>query len=168
MWCVPTLDAEYIARMEDVLNVLAHPYDRREPVVTFDERPVALRGTSRPGRSLAPGQIAREDYEYVRTGTANVYCIVEPKAGRHVTYATRDRKAPRFAAALQRIARRYPTAQTIHLDHLAIYHRQGAVRLPLQTAEHCVAVEALGRRKPVGRPEITGVRRSGTSDSRSA
>ena len=41
MWCVPKLDAEYIACMEDVLNVLARPYDEREPVVGFDERPVA-------------------------------------------------------------------------------------------------------------------------------
>ena len=95
MWCVPTLDADYIACMEDVLNVLARPYDSREPVVTFDERPVALRGASRPGRSLAPGRIAREDYEYVRKGTAHVYCIIEPKAGRHLTHATRDRKGPR-------------------------------------------------------------------------
>src|SRR5215216_5453567 len=123
MWCVPTLNAEYIACMEDVLNVLARPYDRREPVVTLDERPVALRGVSRPGRAMAPGQIAREDYEYVRAGTANVYCIVEPQAGRHLTHATRDRKAPRFVAALQRIARHYRTAQTIHLimDNLNLH-----------------------------------------------
>lgn len=123
MWCVPTLDAEYIACMEDVLNVLARPYDRRAPVVTFDERPVALRGASRPGRSLAPGQIAREDYEYVRRGTANVYCIVEPKAGRHLTHATPNRTAPRFVAALQRIARRYRDARTIHLvmDNLNLH-----------------------------------------------
>ena len=123
MWCVPTLDAEYITKMEDVLNVLARPYDIREPVVTVDERPVALRSASRPGRSLAPGQIAREDYEYVRQGTANIYCIVEPKAGRHLTHATPDRKAPRFVAALQRIARRYRTAKTIHLimDNLNLH-----------------------------------------------
>src|SRR5688572_12839820 len=123
MWCVPTLDADYIACMEDVLNVLARPYDSREPVVTFDERPVALRGASRPGRSLAPGRIAREDYEYVRKGTAHVYCIIEPKAGRHLTHATRDRKGPRFVAAVQRIARRYPAAKTIHLimDNLNLH-----------------------------------------------
>jgi transposase len=109
--------------MEDVLNVLARPYDRREPVVTFDERPVVLRGASRPARSMAPGQIAREDDEYVRKGTANVDCIVEPKAGRHVTHATRDRRGPRFVAALQRIARRYRTAKTIHLimDNLNLH-----------------------------------------------
>jgi hypothetical protein len=109
--------------MEDVLNVLARPYDIREPVVTLDERPVVLRGASRPGRIMAPGQIAREDYEYVRKGTANVYCIVEPKAGRHLTHATHHRKGPRFVDALQRIARRYRNATTIHLlmDNLNLH-----------------------------------------------
>jgi transposase len=109
--------------MEDVLNVLARPYDRGEPVVTLDERPVVLRGASRPDRPMAPGQIARADYEYVRKGTANVYCIVEPKAGRHLTHATRDRKGPRFVAAVQRIARRYRGATTIHLimDNLNLH-----------------------------------------------
>ena len=81
MWCVPTLDAEYIDCMEDVLNVLARPHDPREPVVGLDERPVVLRGASRPGRPMRVGRMAREDYEYVRRGTANIYCIVEPKAG---------------------------------------------------------------------------------------
>jgi len=56
MWCVPTLDADYIDCMEDVLNVLARPYDAREPVVGFDERPVALRGASRPGRPMQDAQ----------------------------------------------------------------------------------------------------------------
>jgi transposase len=114
--------------MEDVLNVLARPYDAQEPVVTLDERPVALRGASRPDRPMAPGRLAREDYEYVRQGTANIYCVVEPKAGRHLTHATRDRKAPRFVAALQRIARRYRAAKTIHLvmDNLNL-HGPGSV-----------------------------------------
>ena len=82
MWCVPRLDADYIDCMEDVLNVLARPYQAREPVVALDERPVVLRSSSRPGRPLRAGRIAREDYEYVRHGTANIYCIVEPRAGR--------------------------------------------------------------------------------------
>lgn len=59
----------------------------------------------------------------MRKGTANVYCIVEPKAGRHLTHAARDRKGPRFVAALQRIARRYRAAKTIHLimDNLNLH-----------------------------------------------
>ena len=75
----PDVGPEYIARMEDVLNVLARPYHTGEPVVALDERPVVLRGASRPGRPMAPGRVAREDYEYVRKGTANIYCIVEPR-----------------------------------------------------------------------------------------
>ena len=63
MWCVPTLDADYIECMEDVLNVLARPYNPREPVVGLDERPVVLRGASRPGRPMRAGRLAREDYE---------------------------------------------------------------------------------------------------------
>jgi transposase len=111
--------------MEDVLNVLARPLDPREPVVALDERPVVLRGASRPGRPMRVGRIAREDYEYVRRGTANIYCIVEPKTGRHGTHATRDRKTPRFVRALQRIARRYRHATTIHLimDNLNVHSR---------------------------------------------
>jgi hypothetical protein len=46
--------------MEDVLNVLARPYDAREPVVTLDERPVVLRGASRPGRVMAPGRVVND------------------------------------------------------------------------------------------------------------
>ena len=66
----------------------------------------------------------------MRTGTANVYCIVEPKAGRHLTHATRDRKAPRFVAALQRIARRFRTAKTIHLimDNLNLHGPSALIR----------------------------------------
>jgi len=129
MWCVPTLDADYIACMEDVLNVLARPYDPREPVVGLDERPVVLRGASRPGRPMRAGRLAREDYEYVRRGTANIYCIVEPKVGRHVTHATRDRTAPRFVHALQRLARRYRGAKTIHLimDNLNLHCRRAVI-----------------------------------------
>jgi transposase len=129
MWCVPTLDAEYIACMEDVLNVLARPYDPQEPVVALDERPVALRGASRPGRPMGVGRVAREDYEYVRRGTANIYCIVEPKAGRHGTHATRDRTTPRFVRALQRLARRYRQAKTIHLimDNLNLHCRAAVI-----------------------------------------
>ena len=128
MWGVPTLDAEYLACMEDVLTVLARPDDAREPVGGVDDRPVAVRGASRPGRPMRGGRLAREDYEYVRTGTANVDCRVEPTAGRHRTHATRDRKAPRFVRALQRVARRHQRAKTMHLirDHLT-RHARGAV-----------------------------------------
>jgi hypothetical protein len=115
MWCVPKVDEEYVKRMEDVLDTLAKPVAEREPVVALDERPVQLLDSARPGTPMAPGRIAHRDYEYVRHGTANIFCIVAPKEGGHLTHATRNRKAPRFADAVKRIADAYPKARTIHL-----------------------------------------------------
>jgi hypothetical protein len=125
MWCVPKLDAEYIDRMEDVLDTLAKPLNPKEPVVALDERPVQLHSSARPDVPMAPGRPKRRDYEYVRRGTANVFCIVEPKAGRHLTHATTNRKGPRFAAAMKRIADAYSSARTIHviMDNLST-HRE--------------------------------------------
>jgi hypothetical protein len=125
MWCVPKLDAEYIERMEDVLNTLARPPTAAEPVVALDERPVQLLDSERHGRTASPGRLARQDYEYVRKGVANAYCIVAPHEGRHLTHATPNRKARYFARALKRISKAYPKAKTIHLimDNLNI-HRE--------------------------------------------
>jgi hypothetical protein len=86
--------------MKDVLELYAKPHDPREPVVALDERPVVLRADARPGRPTRPGKPRRRDYEYVRNGTANIFCIVEPKTGRHFTHATKNRKHPAFAFAL--------------------------------------------------------------------
>lgn len=120
MWCVPMIDAEYIERMEDVLEVLERPVDAAEPVVALDERPVVLHDDARPPIAMRPGRTKRRDYEYVRGGTANVFCIVEPKRGRHYSHATANRKGPAFAGAMRRVARAYPKAKTIHviLDNL--------------------------------------------------
>ncbi|MFZ0888454.1 MAG: IS630 family transposase [Candidatus Binataceae bacterium] len=101
--------------MEEVLDILSQPLDECAPVVALDERPVQLLDSARPGTPMAPGKVARRDYEYVRCGTANVFCVVEPKGGRHHTHATPNRKAPQFAKALRRIAEAHPAAKTIHL-----------------------------------------------------
>jgi hypothetical protein len=88
MWCVAELDREYIARMEDVLEIYEKPLDVAEPVVCIDEKPVSLHDDVRPGVPVAPGVIAKQDNEYERCGTANVFCAVEPKAGMHFTWPT--------------------------------------------------------------------------------
>ena len=77
MWCVAELDREYIARMEDVLEIYEKPLDVAEPVVCIDEKPVSLHDDVRPGVPAAPGVIAKQDNEYERCGTANVFCAVE-------------------------------------------------------------------------------------------
>jgi hypothetical protein len=123
MWCVPAVDDEFIDRMEDVLRLYARPHDAREPVVCLDERPVPLRDPARAAVPMRAGRVARADYEYVRRGTANIFCIIEVLTGRRLTHATRNRAGPAFARALKRIARRYPRSRTIHLivDNLSTH-----------------------------------------------
>jgi transposase len=115
MWCVPEIDEEFVARMEDVLRLHARRYRASEPVVCLDERPVQLLEPARPSVSMKPGRVRRSDYEYVRAGTANIFCIVEPKTGRRLTYASANRTAKAFAHALYRVGRRYSAARKIHL-----------------------------------------------------
>lgn len=81
MWCVPKLDDEYIHKMEDVLEVYERPLDPQQPVVCLDERAVQLHGEKRQASPAMPGKPARFDYEYVRQGTANIFCVVEPAGG---------------------------------------------------------------------------------------
>jgi hypothetical protein len=126
MWCVPELNAEYIERMEEVLEIYERPYNPQEPVVCLDEKPVVLHGELRAEKRARPGTLAKRDYEYKRRGGANVFCAVEAKAGRHFTHPTPNRKAPEFARMIQRLANSYPRARTIHLvlDNLNTHCRK--------------------------------------------
>jgi hypothetical protein len=105
MWCVPELNDEYITKMEDVLETYEKPYDPEEPVVCLDEKPVTLHAEIRPASTAEPGREARRDSEYERCGTANVFCAVEPKAGRHFTFVTPNRSAFEFARVVCNLAR---------------------------------------------------------------
>jgi len=129
MWCVAELDANYIAKMEDVLALYEKPYDAREPVVCLDEKPVSLHADVRPARPARPGHIAKRDNEYRRCGTANLFAIVEPKAGRHFTCATADRSARQFARVVRRVVAAYPAVRTIHwvMDNLNIHCEKSLV-----------------------------------------
>jgi transposase len=115
MWCVAELDEEYVRRMEDVLKLYETPLSEAEPVVCIDEKPVVLHQDTRAPLPARPGRLARRDYEYKRCGTANVFCGVEPKAGRHFPKATPTRSAAEFADYLLEIVAHYPDARTIHL-----------------------------------------------------
>ena len=130
MWCVPDLDEEFVERMEAILDLYEWDYDPAEPVVALDERPVVLHDEKRKGSPVKPGRPARRDYEYIRRGTANIFCAVEPLAGRHITKVTKTRSGPEFAKFLAQIARSYPDATTIHLvmDNLSTHTKKSLVR----------------------------------------
>ena len=125
MWVVADLNDDYIAKMEDVLETYEQPYDPQQPVLCLDEKPVTLHADVRPTSPAQPGREARRDNEYERCGTANVFCAVEPKTGRHFTFPTPGRSGFEFAQVAVSLALAYPAAQTIHLvmDNLNS-HRQ--------------------------------------------
>jgi hypothetical protein len=80
-WVIPPKhDAEFVACMEDVLDIYERPYDCRFPVVCMDEQPVQLINETRLELSIEPGQPQRYDYEYRRNGTAVNFMFTEPLA----------------------------------------------------------------------------------------
>jgi DDE superfamily endonuclease len=107
--------------MEDVLNLYARPYDPRRPVVGFDEARKELHRQTRPPVPVRPGQPTREDYEYSREGTANLFLLVEPLAGRRWVDVTAHRAGADFARQMRRLCdEHYPEAEVIRvvLDNL--------------------------------------------------
>ena len=83
--------AEFVAAMEDVLEVYHRPYDAEQPVVCMDECSKQLIGEVRAPLPPKPGHVAKQDSEYERRGTANVFMAVEPLAGQRTTQVTERR-----------------------------------------------------------------------------
>ena len=98
-------------------------------MVCLDEKPVTLHADIRPPSPAKAGRETRRDNEYERCGTANVFCAVEPKAGRNFTSPTANRSAFQFAAFICEFAMQYPAARTIHLvmDNLNTHYRKSLV-----------------------------------------
>ena len=70
-WCIPKVNGEFVAAMEDVLDLYSEPYDPDRPVVCFDETSTQLLADTRPPLPAQPGRPRRQDYEYRRAGTRN-------------------------------------------------------------------------------------------------
>ena len=84
------MSGDFVAHMEDVLDLYAGPFDPQRPVVCFDETSTQMLSDARPPLPAAPGQTRREDYEYRREGTRNLFLTCEPLAGwRHVAITER-------------------------------------------------------------------------------
>ena len=107
--------------MEDVLDLYEQPYDPKQPVVCFDEKPFQLLAETRVPRPASPGRPRRYDYEYERKGTANIFVAVEPLRGWRQMTVTEQRTKLDFAAQMQQLVDvHYPEAEKIRivLDNL--------------------------------------------------
>jgi transposase len=129
MWCIPQVDAEYVARMEDVLDLYAESPDPNRPVVCFDESPTQLIGEVRTPIPAKPGQLERYDCEYRRNGTANLFVFVDVHRPWRKVKVTESRTAVDFAACMRELADiHFPKAERIRvvLDNLST-HSPGAL-----------------------------------------
>ena len=137
MWCIPQVDGEYVARMENVLDLYAEAPDPERPVVCFDETPVQLIGEVRQPIPAEPGQLERYDYEYRRHGTVNLFVVFDPHRAWRKVKVTERRTAKDYAHCMRELVDvHYPEAACIRVvqDNLSI-HTVGALYEAFAPAE---------------------------------
>ncbi len=126
-----------MAHMEHVLDLYAEPFDPQRPVVCFDETSTQMLADAQPPIPVAPGQPRREDSEYRREGTRNLFLTCEPLAGwRHVA-VTERRTAQDFAHQMRCLVdEAYPDVPVIRmvLDNLNT-HRMASLHETFPPAE---------------------------------
>ena len=129
MWCIPQIDGNYVARMEDVLDLYAEEPDPKRPVVCFDESPTQLIGEVRQPIPAAPGRLGRYDCEYRRNGTVNLFIFLDAHSSWRKVKVTEQRTARDFAQCMRDLVEvHYPKAEQIRvvLDNLST-HSTGAL-----------------------------------------
>lgn len=128
-WVIaPEHNGDFVAQMEQVLDVYKRPYDPQRPVVCMDESPRQLIRETRLPLVASCGTVARHDYEYERCGVGNVFLAVEPLAGQRAVRITERRTKTDWASFLEEIAGQYRRAQkiTLVMDNLNT-HGPGAL-----------------------------------------
>src|ERR1700726_1169938 len=123
-WCIPHIDGEYVARMEDVLDLYAQAPDPKRPVVCFDESPTQLIGEVRQPIQAVPGQRERYDCEYRRNGTVNMFIFLDAHRPWRKVKVTDRRTAEDFAICMRELSDvHFPEADRIRvvLDNLSTH-----------------------------------------------
>jgi len=102
--------------MEDVLDVYRRPLDTKRPLVCLDETGKALQATPRGQLPLRPGQAVRQDYEYQRQGSCNLFLVSAPLLGWRKVRVTAQRTAYDLAEQLRQLVEEdFPQAEAIVL-----------------------------------------------------
>lgn len=120
----PRKSAAFVWRMEEILDLYEEPYDEKQPVVCFEERPCQLLAEVCEPLPGAPGRPERHDHDYERHGTANVLMAFEPLTGWREVSVTERRGGREFAEAVRRLVEEdYQEAERIRLvcDNLSTH-----------------------------------------------
>ena len=101
-WCIPPKeDADFVACMEDILDVYQMPYDSKYPLWCMDEKPFQLLGEAREPLPMRPGDITKFDSDYKRNGTVSIFCFIQPHTGRIVHAVEPTRTAVDWAEKIR-------------------------------------------------------------------
>jgi hypothetical protein len=116
-WVIPPAQSgEFVAHMEQVLELYQLPYDPNIPLVCMDEKPVQLIKETRQPLPAAPGQPEKVDYEYERHGTANIFMFTEPLKGMRQVRIRAQRTAVDWAHEIRDLLEgTYPEAERVRL-----------------------------------------------------
>ncbi len=107
-WVIPPeQNAEFVANMEKVLDVYKRAYDCKRPVICMDESPKQLIGETRVAVEMYPGEVRREDYEYVRNGVCNVFMANEPLTGKRYPKITDTKTKRDWALYIKEVIETY-------------------------------------------------------------
>jgi DDE superfamily endonuclease len=112
-WCIAKVNAAFLAKMEDVLDVYAQPYEEQYPVVCFDERPCFLIEDTLTPLPTQEGKIAKEHYSYKKNGSCALLAAIEPQAGKRIAKVYEHRTKAEYTHFMQQLSESYPQAKKI-------------------------------------------------------
>ena len=106
--------------MEKILAAYARPYNRKNPLLCYDERPCFLIGEVVKGLAMKAEQVKKEHYAYEKLGSCNLLATLEPLTGKRIVEVSEQRRKLEFAQHFQKVASEFPEAEkiTVILDNL--------------------------------------------------
>lgn len=115
-WCIGEVNGEYLARMEDILDLYEEDYNPKRPVICFDERPYQLLGEVSKPIPMKPGQPERRDYRYQRNGVCALLIAFEPLTAQRFVQVRRQRTKHDYACFMKELlTTQYPDVEGIRL-----------------------------------------------------
>ena len=116
-WYIPPkANATFVCQMEDILDVYKRPYNPKRPQICMDEMPKRFLVEKYEPLPMRTGQLEKQDYEYERNGTANIFMLFEPLAGKRYIESNSHRKAVDWAHVMKILSDEYyPDAEVIML-----------------------------------------------------
>jgi transposase len=107
------VDGAFLAKMEDVLDIYAQPYDADYPVVCYDERPCFLIEDMIAPLPTQEGKVAKEHYSYKKHESCALLAAIEPLAGKRITQVYDQRTKKEYTRFMQYLSESYPQAKKI-------------------------------------------------------